>query len=120
MADPEIFLKGASGPPHYSSLEASYHICRVLVSNNAVASLRCRNLCKEEYIKDEERELITMIEGGLRKNQKLLQEHGNAVCGAEEDRILASLTTICSGSLKPLRLHIPICVSQMGISNAVI
>ena len=78
---------------------------------------RCRNLCKEEIIKDEER---AMIEGGLRKNQKPLLEHEIAVCGGEEDTILASLTTICSGSLKSLRLHIPICVRQMGISNAVI
>ena len=58
MVDPEIFLKGASGPLHYSSLEASYHICRVLVSNNVVASLHCRDLCKEEIIKDGEQELI--------------------------------------------------------------
>ena len=64
MVDPENFLKGASGPPHYSSLEASYHVCRFLVSNNAVASPCCRNLCKEEIIKDEEQELIPMIEGG--------------------------------------------------------
>ena len=120
MVDPEIFLKGASGPPRYSSLEASYHVCRVLVSNNTVASLHCRNLCKEEIIKDEERELIPMIEGGLRKNQKPLQEHEIAICGGEEDTILVSLTTICSGNLKSLRRHIPICVSHMGISNVVI
>ena len=61
-----------------------------------------------------------MIEEGLRKNQKPLQELEIAVCGGEEDRILASLTTICSGSLESLCLHIPICASQMGISNAVI
>ena len=120
MVDPEIFLMGASGPPRYSSLEASYHVCRVLVSNNTVASLRCHNLCKEEIIKDEEWELIPMIERGLRKNQKPLQEHEIAVCGGEEDTILASLTTRCSGSLKSLRFHIPICISQMGISNAAI
>ena len=55
MVDPEIILKGASGLPHYNSLETSYHVCRILVSNHTVASLRCRNLCKEEIIKDEER-----------------------------------------------------------------
>ena len=88
--------------------------------NNTVASLRCRNLCKHEIMKDEERELIPMVEGGLRKNQKPLQELEIAVCGGEEVRILASLTTTCSGSLESLRLHIPICVIHMHISNAVI
>ena len=119
MVDPEIFLKGASGPPHYSVIEAYDHVCRILMPNNTVASLRCRHLCKHEIIKDEERELIPMIEEGLRKYQKPLQLE-IAVCGGEEDTILTSLTTICSGSLKSLRLHIPICVSQVGISNAVI
>ena len=118
--DPEIFLKGASGPPHYNSLEASYHVCSILVPDNTVASLRCHNLYKDEIIKDEERELIPMIEEVLRKNQEPLQELEIAICGGEEDRILASLTTVCSGSLKSLHLHIPICVSQMSISNAVI
>ena len=119
--DPEIFLKGASGPPHYNALDASYQICRILVPNNMVASLHCRKLCKDKVIKDEERELIPMIEEGLRKNQKPLQELEIAVCRGEEDRILASLTTICSGSLKSLHLHIPICVSKwvsaMRLSN---
>ena len=67
MVDPEIFLKGNSGPPHYNSLEASYHICCILVPNDTVASLRCCNLCKDEIIKDKERELIPMIEEGLIK-----------------------------------------------------
>ena len=61
-----------------------------------------------------------MIEGGLRKYQRPLQELEIGVCGGEEDTILASLTTICSGSLKSPHLHIPICVNQMGISNSVI
>ena len=120
MVDPEIFLKGASVPPHYAALEASYQVCCILVPNNTVVSLRCRNLCKDEVIKDEERELIPMIEEGLIKNQKPLQALEIAVCRGEEDRILASLTTVCSGSLKSLRLHIPICVSQMSVSNVVI
>ena len=92
MVDREIFLKGASEPPHYNSLESSYRVCRILVPNTMVASLRCRNLCKDEIIKDEERELIPMIEEGLRKYQKPLQELEIAVCGGEEARILASLT----------------------------
>ena len=70
MVDCEIFLKGASEPLHYNSIEASYHVCCILVPNNTVASLRCCNLCKDKIIKDEERELIAMIEEGLRKNQK--------------------------------------------------
>ena len=62
-----------------------------------------------------------MIEEGLIKNQKPLQALKIAICGGEEDRILTLLTTVCSGPLKSLCLHMPICVSKwvsaMQLSN---
>ena len=41
MGDSEIFWKGASGPPHYNFIEASYYVCRILVPNNTVAVEFC-------------------------------------------------------------------------------
>jgi hypothetical protein len=119
MVDPEILFEGASEPPHYNSLEASYQVCRILLPNNTVASLRCHSLLGQEISKSEERELVPIIEDGLRKNQKPLHELEIAICGQEEDRILASLASVCSASLKSLHVHIPISVSQMGIDNMV-
>ena len=116
---PEILFDGVSKPPKYNSLEASYQVCRILLPNNTVASLCCRNLFGHGTTMDEERELIPIIEEGLRKNQKPLRKLEIAAYGQEEDRILVSLAGICVESLKSLHLHITICVSQVSINDSV-
>jgi hypothetical protein len=79
---------GASETPLYNSLEASYQVCRILLSMNTATTLQCHTSW-ETIRKDDERIIIPMIEEGLKSNQTRLHTHNVARCEQEDAKSLA-------------------------------
>jgi hypothetical protein len=106
--DPEILFQGASDPPHYNFLAASYQTCRILLPNNAVTTLHCPAVrYTNDITANQERDILTIVDEGIRRNKKPLYQLEIPISDREADRILMSLARTCSEFLKSLIIHIP-------------